>query len=76
VRAAIAGTSICARTLTRCVDSRIVGDGKEAEAVEPLRCPRSALTMPFTRGLRRAGLKTIGDVASRGAPRNHRTIWC
>ena len=29
------------------------------------RYPRSAPTMPSSRGLRRAGLKTIGDVARR-----------
>ena len=41
VSAAIAGTAVCARTLTRHVHGRIVRDGEEAEAVEPL--PVSAL---------------------------------
>jgi protein ImuB len=65
VSSAIAGTSICARTMTRYVSGQIVGDGEEAEAVMPL--PVSALGADdaITRGLRRAGLKTIGDVASR-----------
>jgi protein ImuB len=65
VSAAIAGTSICARTLTRHVHGRIVRDGEEADAVRPL--PVSALGAgeAITTGLRRAGLKTIGDVASR-----------
>ncbi|HEX9469006.1 MAG TPA: DNA polymerase Y family protein, partial [Bradyrhizobium sp.] len=65
VSAAIAGTSVCARTMTRHVHGRIVGDGEEADAVQPL--PVSALGADdaITRGLRRAGLKTIGDVASR-----------
>jgi protein ImuB len=66
VSAAIAGTAVCARTLTRHVHGRIVRDGEEAEAVKPL--PLSALEADaaVVAGLRRAGLKTIGDVASRG----------
>ena len=65
VSAAIAGTSVCARTMTRHVHGRIVRAGEEAEAVKPL--PVSALGADdaITRGLRRAGLKTIGDVACR-----------
>ena len=66
VTAAIAGTSICARTMNRYVHGRIIPDGEEAEAIKPL--PVSALGADdaITRGLRRAGLKTIRDVASRG----------
>src|SRR5437899_927575 len=66
VSAAIASTSICARTLTRQTSGKIIADGEEAEAVSPL--PGSALGAgdAITVGLRRAGLKTIGDVASRG----------
>lgn len=65
VSGAIAGTSICARTMTRHVSGHIIGDGEEADAVAPL--PVFALDADdaITRGLRRAGLKTIGDVASR-----------
>jgi protein ImuB len=65
VSAAIAGTSVCARTITRHVHGRIVRAGEEADAVKPL--PVSALGADdaITRGLRRAGLKTIGDVVSR-----------
>ena len=65
ISAAIASTSVCARTMTRHVHGRIVPDGEEADAVSPL--PVSALTADpaITNGLRRAGLKTIGDVASR-----------
>ena len=65
VSAAIAGTAVCARTLTRYVHGRIVGDGEEAEAVEPLPVFALGADDAITRGLRRAGLKTIGDVASR-----------
>jgi protein ImuB len=65
VSAAIAGTSVCARTMTRHVHGRIVCHGEEADAVRPL--PVSALGAgdAVVTGLRRAGLKTIGDVASR-----------
>ena len=65
VSAAIAGTSVCARTITRHVHGRIVRAGEEADAVKPL--PVSALGADdaITTGLRSAGLKTIGDVASR-----------
>jgi protein ImuB len=65
VSAAIAGTSVCARTMNRYAHGRIIMDGEEADSVKPL--PVSALGAEdaITRGLRRAGLKTIGDVASR-----------
>ena len=65
VSAAIASTSICARTMTRRVHGCIVGDGEEAEAVAPLPVFALGAEDAITRGLRRAGLKTIGDVASR-----------
>ena len=65
VSAAIAGTAVCARTMTRHVHGRIVRAGEEADAVKPL--PVSALGADdaIVTGLRRAGLKTIGDVACR-----------
>jgi protein ImuB len=65
VSAAIAGTSICARTMTRHVSGQIIRDGEEAEAVGPLPVFALGADEAITRGLRRAGLKTIGDVASR-----------
>jgi protein ImuB len=65
VSAAIAGTSICARTMNRHVHGRIVGDGEEADAVRPLPVFALGADDAITRGLRRAGLKTIGDVAAR-----------
>ncbi|HXO69654.1 MAG TPA: DNA polymerase Y family protein, partial [Bradyrhizobium sp.] len=65
VSAAIAGTAVCARTMTRHVHGRIVGDGEEAEAVKPLPVFTLGAGAVITTGLRRAGLKTIGDVASR-----------
>jgi protein ImuB len=65
VSAAIAGTSICARTMNRHIHGRIVGDGEEADAVRPLPVFALGADDAITRGLRRAGLKTIGDVAAR-----------
>jgi protein ImuB len=63
--AAIAATSICARTLTRHIHGSIVADGEEARAVAPLPVSALGASEAITTGLRRAGLKTIGDVASR-----------
>ena len=74
VSAAIAGTSICARTMTRHVSGHIVADGGEAEAIRPLPVFALGADDAITRGLRRAGLKTIGDVASPRAPRNHGAV--
>jgi protein ImuB len=65
VSAGIAGTSICARTMTRHVTGKIIRDGEEAEAVAPLPVFTLGADDAIIRGLRRAGLKTIGDVASR-----------
>jgi protein ImuB len=68
VSAAIAGTSICARTLTRHVHGRIVRPGGEAEAVKPLPVSALGAAEAVVGGLARAGLKTIGDVAARARP--------
>jgi protein ImuB len=65
VSAAIASTAICARTLTRHLHGRIVADGDEASAVSPLPVAALGANEAIVNGLRRAGLKTIGDVASR-----------
>jgi protein ImuB len=65
VSGAIAGTSICARTMTRHVSGHIIGDGEEADAVAPLPVFALGADDAITRGLRRAGLKTIGATASR-----------
>jgi len=66
VSAAIAGTSVCARTMNRHIHGRIVGGGEEADSVKPLPVFALGADSAIIRGLRRAGLKTIGDVASRG----------
>ena len=65
VSAAIAGTSVCARALTRHRHGTIVADGAEADAVASLPVFTLGAEAKITQGLRRAGLKTIGDVASR-----------
>src|SRR6266446_2439786 len=65
VSAAIAGTAVCARTLTRHVHGRIVREGEEADAVKSLPVSALGADAAIITGLRRAGLKTIGDVASR-----------
>lgn len=65
VSAAIAGTSVCARTLRRHACGYIVPAGEETEAVSPLPVSALGADEAITVGLRRAGLKTIGDVAAR-----------
>jgi protein ImuB len=65
VNAAIASTPVCARTMTRAASVAIVPDGREAEAVCSLPLFALGAADDITRGLRRAGLKTIGDVAAR-----------
>ena len=65
VSSSIAGTSICARTMTRHVSGQVIPDGEEAEAVKSLPVSALGAEEAIARGLRRAGLKTIGDVASR-----------
>jgi protein ImuB len=65
VSAAIAGTSVCARTLKRYEHGRIVRDGEEAEVVKPLPLFALGADEAIIRGLHRAGLKTVGDVAAR-----------
>lgn len=65
VSAAIAGTSVCARTMSHHRHGGIVPEGGEAEAVMPLPVGALGADPAITRGLRRAGLNTIGAVAGR-----------
>jgi protein ImuB len=65
VSAAIAGTAVCARTLTRHAHGHIVRSGEEADAVWGLPVSALGADAAVVTGLRRAGLKTIGDAASR-----------
>jgi len=66
VRGALASTATAARALARCQDGAVVPPGGEAAALAPL--PVEALNLdPVTiHAFRRAGLKTIGQVAGRG----------
>ncbi|WP_322516363.1 DNA polymerase Y family protein [Rhodopseudomonas palustris] len=65
VSAAIAGTAVAARALTRGAPGRIVAPGEEAAAVAPLPVAALGVSEAIVRGLRRAGLTTIGDVLAR-----------
>ena len=65
VSGAIAGTAVAARALTRHTHGRIVACGGEAAAVAPLPVTTLGVDEKIVRGLNRAGLKTIRDVASR-----------
>ncbi|UTD29932.1 DNA polymerase [Bradyrhizobium sp. WD16] len=65
VTAAVASTPVCARTVARAAPGRIVPEGKEAAAVAGLAVVALGTEDTVIRGLRRAGLKTIGEVAAR-----------
>jgi len=65
VSAAIAGTAVAVRALTRGAPGKIVAPGEEAEAVSPLPVAALGVADAIVRGLRRAGLTTIGDVLAR-----------
>ena len=65
VQAAIAGTAACAQTLSRVTHGHVVRPGEEALAIRLLPIAALGADAVTTQGLRRAGLKTIGDVASR-----------
>jgi protein ImuB len=65
VSAAIAGTAVAARALTRAAHSAIVPAGQEAHAVHDLPVSVLGVDPRIVTALRRAGLKTIGDVAGR-----------
>jgi protein ImuB len=65
VSAAIAGTAVAARALTRGAPRTIVAPGGEARAVAPLPVAALGVADAIVRGLRRAGLVTIGDVLAR-----------
>jgi protein ImuB len=65
VRAALAGTAAAARALARYAEGKIAAPGTEAEAVAFLPVAALDLTSADTHALRRAGLKTIAQVAGR-----------
>ena len=66
VRAALAGTAAAARALARHADGTVAAPGEEAQATAFLPVAALDLDARDTHALRRAGLKTIAQVAGRG----------
>jgi protein ImuB len=64
-RGALAGTAVAARALARYRDGTVIASGEEEQAMRPL--PVEALNLDAVKNhaLRRAGLKTVGQAASR-----------
>ncbi len=65
VRGALAGTALAARALARCRDGTVAAPGTDSETIAPLPIEALAFDPETAHALRRAGLKTIGQVASR-----------
>lgn len=65
-QAAIAGSCLTARALARHADGRIVPPGEDARAISPLSVMALDCGEEILRAFRRAGLKTITQVAARG----------
>lgn len=65
VRTAMAGSAMAARALTRYRDGLIVPPGGDSGAMAGLPVDALALDTTTSHALRRAGLKTVGKVASR-----------
>jgi protein ImuB len=66
VRGALAGTAMCARACARYRDGLVVPPGEEDKAIALLPIDALYLDAVTTHAFRRAGLKTIGQVADRG----------
>jgi protein ImuB len=65
IRGALAGTAGAARALAHYRDGTIVAAGEEAAAVASLPVEGLGLDAAATQAFRRAGLKTIGQIAAR-----------
>ena len=65
LRGALAGTAVAARALARYRDGTVITSGEEEQAMRPLPVEALNLDVVTTHALRRAGLKTVGQVASR-----------
>jgi protein ImuB len=65
VRGALAGTAAAARALAHYRDGSAITVGGEVEAIAPLPIAALGLDLAITQALRRAGLKTVGQVAAR-----------
>jgi protein ImuB len=62
---AMAGTAIAARAFSRYAPNTIAASGGEAQAIAPLPVAALGCDDTITHALKRAGLKTIGQVATR-----------
>lgn len=65
LRCALAGTAVAARALARYRDGTVIASGEEEQAMKPLPVEALNLDVVTTHALRRAGLKTVGQVANR-----------
>jgi protein ImuB len=65
LRGALAGTAVAARALARYRDGSVIAAGEEEQAMKPLPVEALNLDAVATHALRRAGLKTVGQVAAR-----------
>ncbi|MEO7567883.1 MAG: DNA polymerase Y family protein [Aestuariivirga sp.] len=65
LRGALAGTAAAARALARYRDGTVIACGQEEQAMNPLPVEALNLDGVATHALRRAGLKTVGQVAGR-----------
>lgn len=65
IHAAIAGTAVAAKTLTRVGQYKIVSMGEEEKVISSLPVASLESDPAIIAALKRAGLKTIGDLASR-----------
>jgi protein ImuB len=65
LRAGLAGTALAARALARYRDGTIAPPGKDFEIIAPLPIEALNFDPDIVHALRRAGLKTVGQVASR-----------
>ena len=68
VRGALAGTAVAARALARYRDGSVVASGEEEQEIRPLPAEALNLDAVTAHALRRAGLKTVGQVAVRKRP--------
>ena len=65
VRGSLAGTAVAARAFARYRDGTVIAPGEEAKAIAPLPIEALNLDPITTHAFRRAGLKTVGQAASR-----------
>ena len=65
LRGALAGTAASARAMARYREGAVIACGAEEQAIRPLPIEALNLDQVATHALRRAGLKTVGQVATR-----------